>query len=172
MARRDIFTVTDAQCVDNVSAVEKNESKHDWVAKSWTILINSLHDEIFMKIAHVEHGHITSLWGEIRATLHICSVEDAQSLRVELYGTSMAKCGNDLQMFISTIIQKRDKLTFLEIEVPQSDLVHMFVQSLHTVFATIQMYCAVSGNIPNSFHRAVEMARRYAAAPTLYTQLN
>ena len=52
-SKRDIFTVSDENCVDNINAVEKGESKHDWVSKCWTLLIGSMHDEVFMKVSHI-----------------------------------------------------------------------------------------------------------------------
>lgn len=171
-ARRDIFTVSDENCVDNINAVEKGESKHDWVSKCWTLLIGSIHDEVLMKVSHIEHGHIASLLAEVRATLLINSVEDVQSLRVELCATTMEKCGNDLQTYISTIIQQRDKLAFLDAEVPQLELVYLFVRALHPVFQTMQLYCAVPGQGPTSFNDAVDMARKYATNPSVYSQLN
>ena len=59
-ARRDIFTVTDDQCIEAINAAEKGEQKNDWVGKSWLILINSLHDDLFIKVAHIEQGHIAA----------------------------------------------------------------------------------------------------------------
>ena len=45
--KQDIFDVTDDQCVAAINAFEKSEGK-DWVGKSWMMLTNSLHDDLFV----------------------------------------------------------------------------------------------------------------------------
>ena len=148
VAPQNIFEVTDAQCVDATVAAERGELKNDWVGKCWTVLINSLYDDIFMKIAHIEHGHIKALIVEIHAALLIDSSEDGQILRVELYSTSMATCGNDLQSYIASIIQIYDKHSFLKMDVPQAELIHLFLRGLHPIFLPLQLYVVLPGNLP------------------------
>jgi Integrase core domain/Zinc finger C-x8-C-x5-C-x3-H type (and similar) len=171
VARRDIFVITDTHCVDATIAFEKNEIKQDWVGKCWAILINSLHDDLFIKVAHIPQGHIASVLAEIRAALLVNSAEDVQPLRIELYGTTMANCGNDLQSFISSIIQKKDKLLFLEVKIPEEELVHIFIRGLHPVFQSLQVFFAVPGSVPDSLEKVVDIVRKYSANPTVYAQL-
>ena len=61
--RRDVFSVTDDQRVEATNAFEKGESKHDWVGKAWITINSSLHDDLFMKVCHIEQGHLASLLG-------------------------------------------------------------------------------------------------------------
>ena len=71
------------------------------VNKDEKIKMAASHDELFMKVAHVPHGHIASLIEELRSALLVSGTEDVQSLRHELYSATMMTCGGDLQSFIS-----------------------------------------------------------------------
>ena len=61
------------------------------------MLTNSLHDDLFMKIAHVEPGHIQTALIEIQQSLMVNSAEDIQSLRAEVDAATMTTNGSDLQ---------------------------------------------------------------------------
>ena len=102
VAKKNIFNITDKQCDEAVDSFNKEEVKGsdaDWVGKSWLLITSTLHDDLFMKVAHIKHGHIASLLAEIRAALLVNIAEDIQPLRLELYGATMANTG-DLQAFI------------------------------------------------------------------------
>jgi len=100
VSRIDIFTIKDTDCTKASKEFleSKAESKHqmDWVGKCWNIITLSLHDELFLKLVHIPHGHIASLIKEVQAALLVNMAEDVQPLRVELYSASMAShCGSD-----------------------------------------------------------------------------
>src|SRR6478672_7585225 len=84
VARRDIFDLTDDHCLDAVNAFERGDTKIDWVGKCWLLLINSLHDDLFLRVAHVEQGCIASFLTEIRAALLVNTPHEIQPLRIEL----------------------------------------------------------------------------------------
>ena len=91
----------------------------DWVGRCWMILTSSLHDELYIKVSpHVTHGYIKKLLTEIDASLVVNTWEDAQPVRLELYGASMQKdCDSDLQTWVSFLHQKSSKLAFLSTNV-------------------------------------------------------
>ena len=83
---------------------EEKVDRADPIGKCWTLITQSLHDDLFLKLVHVEHGLIATLMLEIRAALLVNIAEDIQPLRLELYGASMQRdCTNDLQTFIAYI---------------------------------------------------------------------
>ena len=170
--RQNIFEVKDETCVQALAAFEHGELKNDWVGKCWLIITSSLHDDLFLKIAHVSPGHVGALLEEIRAALLVNIAEDVQPLRVELYSASMQNTGNDLQSYISFIIQRRDRLLFLGVKIPANELVHIFLKGLHNIFQPLQVYFAVPGSLPDSFDKAVEIVRKFAASPTVHVELN
>ena len=121
--------------MDDHEAKAAREVRLDAVGKCWSIITTSLHDDLFLKLVHVEQGHIATLMAEIRAALLVNIAEDVQPLRLELYAASMAKdCNNDLQSFIAYIIQRKDKLLFLKVAVPDEELSLIFLKGLPSVF--------------------------------------
>ncbi len=168
VAKRNIFAVTDTQCSEAVAGEEKT----DWVGKSWLLITSSLHDELFMKVSHVEHGLIASLLGEIRESLLVNIAEDVQPLRLELYGATMANTGSDLQSFISFIVTRKDKLSFLDVEIPDEELIAVLLKGLHAVFQPLQVHFAIPGNIPDSFAKTIEIIRKFSASPIVHNELN
>src|SRR5690348_2259216 len=103
--RAEVFAVSDDDCDKASRAYAAGEGKTDWVGRCWSIVTNALHDELFLKLAHVKQGHLASLMIEIRAALLVNIAEDIQPLRLELYAANMQSCSNDLQSYISFIIQ-------------------------------------------------------------------
>ena len=83
----------------------------------------------------------------------------------------MSTNGNDLQTYISVLIQRRDKLLFLKAEIPEAELIHIFLRGLHSVFQPLQVYFAIPGNAPDTFDRTLDIVRRFAATPVVYGQL-
>jgi hypothetical protein len=151
---------------------EKNDARQDVIGRCWTILTTSLHDELFLKLVHVEHGHIATLMAEIRSALLVNIAEDVQPLRLELYGASMQRdCSNDLQTFVAYIIQRKDKLAFLKVQVPDEELAHIFLKGLPSVFQPVQVHFAIPGNKPGSFEGLVEVVRKFAASPIVSAEL-
>jgi hypothetical protein len=172
--RVQVFTITDDECNKFMHkyADEKADTRQDIIGKCWTLITTSLHDELFLKLVHVEHGLIASLMSEIRSALLVNIAEDVQPLRLELYAASMQRdCNNDLQSFVAFIIQRRDKLLFLKIEVPDDELVHIFLKGLPSIFQPLQVHFAIPGNKPTSFANIVEIVRRFSATSIVSAEL-
>lgn len=173
--RLDVFTLTDAQCEEMAGESDEKKSdkeRQDKIGKCFIIITSLLSDEIFVKVAHIEKGKLASLIAEIRATLAVNSVEDINPLRVELYSASMARdCQNDLQTYISYIISRKDKLAFLKSEVPESEIIHIFLKGLSPVFHPIQVHFAIPGTMPKDFKQVVAIVRRFSNNPLVAADL-
>ena len=163
IAKLNIFDVTDGDCSE-----AKN---HEWVAKSWLLITQALHDELFMKVSHVPHGQIQSLMSEIRSALLVSGTEDIQPLRLELYGATMANTGSDLQSFISYLIIRRDKLAFLQVEVTDEELIAVMLKGLHPIFQPLQIYFAIPGSLPDTFQKLIDIVRKFSSNPTVQAEL-
>ena len=121
---KDILNVTDAVCAAALHKLRTEESKgtkealaivnaNEWVTQCWVTITKSLHDDILMKVAHVERGQIESLLKNIAAALVVDTMDEVGPLRLELYGATMQKdCNSDLQTFISYLTLRQRKLTF------------------------------------------------------------
>ena len=130
---KDVFNVSDEECKKAIAVLEdpevKGEPKGEWVGKCWTIITSSLHDDVYMKVTHVSRGLIKSLLTEIAHALVVNNLEEVAPLRLELYNGSMQKdCGSDLQCWINFILERAGKLIFLKKEVPQEELVSIFLK--------------------------------------------
>ena len=177
--RLNVFDITDEECLQITSDYDKSlaerkkdDSTRDVIGKSWTIITASLHDDLFLKLIHVPSGHIATLMSEIRAALLVNIADDIQPLRLELYGASMQRdCNNDLQTFIAFIIQKRDKLLFLKTEVPDEELIHIFLKGLPSVFQPLQVHFAIPGNDIASFDALVATTRKFACTPIVAAEM-
>ena len=92
---------------------------------------------------------------------------------MELYGATMAKDGqNDLQTFVCYIKTKRDKLKFLKVDVPQSDLISIFLHGLHPVFQPLKLHYAVKSNRDGrNFDEIIETIRNYSEQPAVIVEL-
>lgn len=187
-SRLDVFTITDAQCIQlDKSFIESNktevkdgeapgqkdgDSRKDLIGKCWTLILSSLHDELFLKLSHVQAGHIATLMAEIRSALLVNIAEDIQPLRLELYSATMSKdCNNDLQTYVSYIIQRRDKLSFLKIKIPDDEVAHIFLKGLPAVFQPLQVHYAIPGNSITSFDSLVDTTRKFASSPVVAAEL-
>jgi hypothetical protein len=138
---RDVFIVTDDECGFALLPEGEEQVIPDWVGKAWMTLCESLHDELFIRLVHVKHGRIATLLSEIRAALLVNLAEDVQPLRVELYSVSMARdCGSDLQSYISFIAQRKDKLSFLGVPIPDAELVAVLLKGLVPAFQPLLKY--------------------------------
>ena len=169
--RVDVFNFTDDECDAALEAYSNGENKIDIVGKCWSLITNSLHDDLFLKLAHIKQGHIESLMSEIRNALLVNIAEDIQPLRLELYGATMQACGSDLQTYIAYIVQRRNKLQFLEVEVPEAEMVHVFLKGLDPVFKALQIHFSIPGQLPSTFDIAVEICRKHAATPAVHAEL-
>jgi hypothetical protein len=173
-----VFAVTDDECKAAVAVLEgdakkpEEKSAADWVGKCWTIITSSLHDEVYLKVNHVSRGLIKSLLSEIAHAI-VNNLEEVQPLRLELYGASMQKdCGSDLQTWINYIIERANKLLFLKKEVPQEELVAIFLKGLHPVpFQQLQVFFAIPGQLPKTFESAVATTRKFASSPAVAMEL-
>ena len=184
--RLDVFSIADDDCKqlnqNFLSAVEDKPSKDgksaardsriDPIGKCWTIITSSLHDDLFLKLVHVEPGKIATLMAEIRSALMVNMAEDVQPIRLELYSANMQRdCNNDLQSFIAYIIQRRDKLQFLKYKVPEDELIHVFLKGLPAIFQPLQVHFAIPGNTPNSFDALITLTRKFAGTPIVSAEL-
>lgn len=173
--RLQVFTITDKECISLLGKFaedEKADSRHDVIGKCWTLITTSLHDELFLKLVHVIHGHIASLMDEIRSALLVNIAEDVQPLRLELYGASMQRdCNNDLQSFIAFLIQRKDKLAFLKVDIPDGEMVHIFLKGLPSIFQPLQVHFSIPGNKPESFDSIVDTVRKFSATPIVSAEL-
>lgn len=169
--RLSVFDITDEKCDELLEEYDAGESKIDTVGKCWIIITNALHDELYLKLAHVQQGHISTLVSEIRAALLVNTAEDVQHLRLELYAATMQANGGDLQTYVSYIIQRRDKLKFHEVTIPDDELTTVFLKGLHAIFQPVQVHFSVKGALPETFDKTLEIVRNFAATPVVYTEL-
>jgi hypothetical protein len=182
---RDIFSITDGDCKTGMEAYEnaldarakakKAEAvvgPDDWVGKCWLIITTSLDNEVYRKVSHVRKGAIQSLLTEIQNTLVVNNMEEVAPLRIELYAATMQKdCCSDLQTWISFIVERSNKLAFLKKEVPQDELVAIFLKGLHPVFQQLQVYFSCPGQLSETLDKAIAITRRHAASPVVAAEL-
>lgn len=170
-----IFTLTDAECLERVTAFDKGEHKTpqmDLIGQCWKLIFNSLHDELLVKLVHVRQGCISSLLREIRSALLVAMADDVQPIRIELYSASMTKEGNcDLQTYISYILLRRDKLKFLGVDIPNAEIAQVFLRGLPSVFQPLQLHYSIPGNAIDKFEDLVDTTRRFASTPVVVAEL-
>ena len=119
------------------------------MGKCWLTITASLHDDLLVKVAHVERGKIATLMTEISAALMVNSAEDVQPLLLELYGATMVKdCNSDLQTYIAYLVQRQKKLSFHKKPVDDEELISIFLKGLHPIFAPLQVHFAIPGLLP------------------------
>ena len=172
---KDIFALKDQVCVAAIKAVmeEKDASKRDnWVGTCWLTITGALHDDLLVKVAHVERGMIGSLLAEINAALVVYSAEEIQPLRLELYGATMQKEGNsDLQTYYAYLEQRRRKLAFLQRPVEDAEMMSIFLKGLHPIFQPLQVHFAIPNTMPATFEALVEVVRKFSATPAMAAEL-
>ena len=176
---KNVFNLSDDECKHAIELLEHPDTKPehkaaaDWVGKCWTIITTSLHDEVYVKVTHVSRGLIKSLLSEISHAMVVNNLEEVQPLRLELYGATMQKdCGSDLQCWINYILERASKLHFLKKEVPQEELVAIFLKGLHPVpFQQLQVFFAIPGQMPKTFDAVVATARKFASNPAVAQEL-
>ena len=151
---------------------ERKNDKDDWVGKCWMLISKSLHNELFVKVAHVQAGNIPALLDEIRMSLLINMTSDAQAIKMELYSCTMASCGNDLQTFIANLKQKQARLTFLKEKVGDKEMVAILLKGLHPIFQPLQVYFSIPGSIPANIDDATVIIRKFASTPIVQMELN
>lgn len=108
---------------------------------------------------------------EIQNTLVVNNMEEVAPLRIELYAATMHDCCSDLQTWISFIVERSNKLAFLKKEVPQDELVAIFLKGLHPVFQQLQVYFSCPGQLPETLDKAIAITRRHAASPAVAAEL-
>jgi hypothetical protein len=90
---KDVFQVTDDECKAQLQLLddlkEEIKSRDTWVAKCWTIVTASLHDDIYRKVSHSPRGLLQSLLKEISHALVVNNMEEVAPLRLELYQGNM-----------------------------------------------------------------------------------
>ena len=133
VAGRDIFTLSPTDI--KVAMDDVTKTKNEWLPKCWTLLRNSLHDELFIKVKHVSRGMIPELLSEVRTALLVESADEIQPLKVELYSASMRNCGNDLQSYIAYFKQRLNKLKFHKADLSDEEAAPLFLKGLTEIFA-------------------------------------
>ena len=155
---KDIFTITDAACVAALTKLHAESktaaevSQHGWVTTCWSSITKSLHEEIMIKVSHVERGHIASLLKEIASALTVYNTDEVGILRLELFGATMEKCNSDLQSFISYIQLRQRKLKFLKKALSEEDLVAIFVSGLHPILSPLRSQQSLKTRLPLYWH--------------------
>ena len=126
-----------------------------------------------MKVTHVSRGLLKSLLTEIGHAIMVNNLDEVPPLRLELYGATMQKdCGSDLQCWINYILERASKLLFLKKEVPQEELVAIFLKGLHPVpFQQLQVFFAIPGQMPKTFDAVVATTRKFASSPAVAMEL-
>ena len=172
---RNILAVTDAACIAALTKIHHDDAKdedftkHGWVTTCWYIITQSLHDEILLKVAHVERGYIETMLKEIASALTVYTLEEVGPLRLELYAATMEKCGNDLQSFIAYIQLRQRKLTFLKKGLAEEDLIAIFINGLHPVLHAIKIHLRIA--TPEKWEGAVAVVRAHCASPEVSADL-
>ena len=173
----DPFLVKDEDCIRDMNPVAEGEilaarPPLEWVGRMWLIIIGSLHDDLFIKLTHVQHGHVETMMKEIRAALLVDMGNDVQDMRTELYKSNMVThCNGDLQAYISYVTQRKQKLSFLV--VPERELVSIFLGGLPpTIYDTMKSVFAIKGHGPETFDDAVSAVRIFSAVPHVTLQLS
>ena len=173
---KDILAVTNAACkaaltkLHDEAKTADERAAHSWVSTCWLMITKSLHDDILMKVAHVERGCIETLLKEIAASLVVSTLDEVGPLRLELYGATMQKdCNSDLQTYIAFLQLRQRKLTFLRKPVDEDELVNIFIQGLHPVFQPLKVHLAIVGI--KKWDEAVEIVRRFASSPAMVVEL-
>ena len=167
---KDVFSVDDDDCDTAILGLESPDAEerklYEWLNKCWLIVRNSLHDDLYRRVSHVKRGMLESLFTEIGHALVVTNLEEVPQLRLELYGASMQKDGNnDLQRWINYLMERSSKLQFMGHAVPEPEMVAIFLKGLHpTVFQQLQVYFAIPGNLPSSFDAAAAIVRTFAGA--------
>ena len=85
----------------------------------------------------------------------------------------MAKdAGNDLQLWISYLVERRDKLHFLKKPIEESELVAIFLKGLPAVFQQLKVFFAIPGQLPRTFDIAITTTRKFASDPAVEHELS
>jgi hypothetical protein len=169
----DLSMVTDEECVTALKTLEHKDAdkRETWVSQCWMIITQALSDELLLKVT-AQRGHLRSLLTDINVSLMINQAEEITPLRLELYGATMQKDGNnDLQSFIAYVMLRKNKLAAHGKQVDESELVAIFLKGLHPVYQQLQVYFTIPGNMPNSFERAVHIVRRFSAQTVIALEL-
>lgn len=143
----------------------------EWITTCWLLIISSLSDELIQQVRHVNRGAIPEILKEIQNAMCLDLTYDEQTLMQELFSATMPNTGNDLQSFIAYIKSKRDKVRYLEKEVKEADLVHIFIRGLHPVFAPLQVYYATPVGRPKTLDEAIAVDRNFACTPAVSVEL-
>jgi hypothetical protein len=115
---------------------------------------------------------IRSLLNDISVSLMINQAEEVTPLRLELYGATMQKEGNnDLQTYIAYLVLRKNKLEAHGKRVDDGELVAIFLRGLHPLYQPLQLHFAIPGQMPNTFEKAVNIVRRYSATPAVVAEL-
>ena len=169
---KDLLQITDAACVSAMQAAQREDAKgdeHKWVAKCWEVITKSLHDDILLKVAHVERGHLHSLLTEIAASLTVYTFDEVNPLRLELYGCTMAKCGCDLASYIAYMQTRQRKLTFLKKPIPEDELVSIFINGLHPVLTPLKIHLRIVD--AKRWDEVIQLVRMHCAGPEVAAEL-
>jgi hypothetical protein len=170
----DLSQVTDEECqlALKTCVEEKVPAKRDnWVSQCWLIITGSLHDDLLLKVT-APRGNIRSLLNDINLSLMINHAEEVTPLRLELYGATMVKDGNnDLQTYIAFLLLRKNKLAAHGKQVDEGELVAIFLRGLHPLYQPLQLHFSLPGNMPNTFDKAVAVVRRYSTTPAVVAEL-
>ena len=169
---KDILVVTDNACTTALQAAQRDDVKgdeHKWVAKCWEVITKSLHDDVLLKVAHIERGRIATLLKEIAASLTVNTFDEVNPLRLELYGSSMQKCGCDLASYIAYIQVRDKKLTFLKKPVPEDELISIFINGLHPVLTPLKIHLRIVDL--KKWDEVIQLVRIHCAGPEVAAEL-
>ena len=174
---KDIWSLNEGECERALGELTHPDQKtphvHAWVGKCWSIITSSLHDDVYRKVSHIPRGKIPSLLAEIAFALQRDGAEEVAPLRLQLYGATMTKdAGNDLQLWISYLIERRDKLHFLKKPIEDAELVVLFLKGLPAVFQQLKVYFAIPNQLPRNFDAAITAVRKFASDPAVEMELN
>ena len=120
-----------------------------------------------MKVAHVERGSIETLLKEIAASLTVYTQDEADPLRLQIYGCTMQKCDSDLQSYIAYFQIPQRKLLFLK---PVAGQVSLFINGLHPIITPLKIHLRLTA--PTKWDEVVNVVRIHYASEASAGQRN
>jgi hypothetical protein len=171
---KNVFDLSNADCKAAMKTLDQKDpsKREDWITRVWVILSTSLHDDLLLRVVHIEPGLVHSLIREVETALQVHEPNEAQTLRIELYSASMVKdAESDLQLYVSYIQQKQRRLHLYDKALPDEEIIQIFLKGLHPIFNPLQVHFAIPGTCPTTFNAVVETVRKFSCHPVLAPQL-
>jgi hypothetical protein len=87
---KNVFDLSNADCKATMKTLDQKDpsKREDWITRVWVILSTSLHDDLLLRVVHIEPGLVHSLIREVETALQVHEPNEAQTLRIELYSAS------------------------------------------------------------------------------------